>query len=378
MNWKRIFLFSILKMAANPVNQPLVEFLTQLSDLYLTKQPQDKQDPFRSRTFKEAAGKIKSSLIPITSGPQAKQLFTKIGASSIKEIDQFLQTGTSDRMRDLIGDQEQNLYKQQILTQLQTVHGIGPVKAQQLYDLGARNITDLQRYLNYLNPNSQIALKFYNDLQQRISRQYIDQIKNFVQQIMDYIQHAYNLSQAIEWQIAGSYRRGLPSSGDIDIIIKSIANISLPDITNILVQSGLIPTIQPIGQPAILAQGQHKTLAIAQLPDQPAVRLDLLYIKSDEYPFGLFYFTGSQYFNILMRKIALSKGWSLNEYRLTDSSTGQNITSYIDSNNNQIKPINSEEDIFRVLGVDYISPESRNYTPAEEEMVSKQLNLQNI
>jgi len=372
-----------LKMAANPQNQPLVDFLIQLAQLYKNKQPQDSQDPFRSRTFNDLAIKIKNNLTAITSGQQAKSLISKIGASSIKEIDQFLTTGTSERLQSLLGSSPgqqvspENIDKQNTLKQLQTVHGVGPVKANQLYDLGVRNIADLQNYLDYLNTNSKIALYFYNDLQQRIPRQYIEQVENFIQQIMDYIQQAYQLTTPVEWQIAGSYRRGLPNSGDIDIIIKSIPGINLIDISNILIQSGLIPSIS-LGEnnniAAILAQGAKKTLAVAQLPNQPAVRLDLLYIEPEKYPFGLFYFTGSQYFNILMRKIALSKGWSLNEYRLIDTNSNQDITNYIDLDQ-QTKPIVSEQDIFKVLGVEYIAPESRNYSASEEELLARQLNL---
>jgi hypothetical protein len=46
------------------------------------------------------------------------------------------------------------------------------------------------------------------------------------------------------------------------------------------------------------------------------VQADLRVVKDEEYPFALNYFTGSKEHNIIMRQRALTRGWTLNEYRL--------------------------------------------------------------
>jgi DNA polymerase (family 10) len=72
-------------------------------------------------------------------------------------------------------------------------------------------------------------------------------------------------------------------------------------------------------------------------------RLDLLAVPPSKYPFALLYFTGSKEFNINMRKRALQKGMSLSEHGL--------------KGNNQ--SIQSEEDVFKVLDMEYLPPEKR-------------------
>lgn len=45
-------------------------------------------------------------------------------------------------------------------------------------------------------------------------------------------------------------------------------------------------------------------------------RMDILWVPFNQYPFGVLYFTGSGFFNIQMRRIALEKGFTLNEYEI--------------------------------------------------------------
>jgi DNA polymerase/3'-5' exonuclease PolX len=49
-----------------------------------------------------------------------------------------------------------------------------------------------------------------------------------------------------------------------------------------------------------------------------------------------------------MRGIARKKGYSLNEYSLTNIKTGEKV--YVDT----------EEDIFKFLNMDYVIPQDRN------------------
>lgn len=58
----------------------------------------------------------------------------------------------------------------------------------------------------------------------------------------------------------------------------------------------------------------------------------------------LLYFTGSKQFNIDMRNWALKKGFSLNEYSLTELKTKKKIY------------LNTEEDIFSFLNIKYVLP----------------------
>ncbi len=66
----------------------------------------------------------------------------------------------------------------------------------------------------------------------------------------------------------------------------------------------------------------------------------------------MLYYTGSQTFNHEMRKHALEKGFTLNEYSLRR----------VDANGRAGKPlhIKSEKEIFDYLEMDYKRPDERN------------------
>ena len=103
----------------------------------------------------------------------------------------------------------------------------------------------------------------------------------------------------------------------------------------------------------ILALGGKKCMAVCKLKRHKVFRrLDLLYTRKKEFPFALLYFTGSGDFNVRMRNVALSKGYSLSEYGMKYAE-GNKKGDFVDH------IFNSEEDIFKFLGIDYVEPAAR-------------------
>jgi DNA polymerase/3'-5' exonuclease PolX len=148
------------------------------------------------------------------------------------------------------------------------------------------------------------------------------------------------IDQSAEYLICGSYRRGCPDSGDVDILIKSSPTISLGVLVKLLQKDGFM-----IGT---LAQGEKKFLGIGKLDDQHnARRIDLLMVEPESWAYATLYFTGSQKLNILMRNRAIEKNLTLNEYGLFNS-MGQN------------HPAQTEQEIFRYLDLEYLNPSQRN------------------
>jgi DNA polymerase/3'-5' exonuclease PolX len=220
------------------------------------------------------------------------------------------------------------------------VYGIGPKKAMDLIKAGHRSIADLRVAAaadpKLLNKNQRIGLLYYDDLLLRIPRTEMDA-------------HATTLMTAkppaLEGVIVGSYRRGRPDSGDIDMLIRTTdaaTNVgkSLADYVKHLKSTGYIKEV--------LAIGDHKCLAISQLPGAPARRLDLLVTPPEEFPFAVLYFTGSDGFNVRMRQMALGHGFTLNEHALTHVKTGKTVTN-----------IKSEADIFTALKMEWREPVDR-------------------
>ena len=75
-------------------------------------------------------------------------------------------------------------------------------------------------------------------------------------------------------------------------------------------------------------------------------RIDIRLIPLESYYSALLYFTGSKDFNTNMRLNAIAHEYTLNEYGLYDS-------------NGKMFKVNSEKDIFDLLGMEYITPDKR-------------------
>ena len=92
----------------------------------------------------------------------------------------------------------------------------------------------------------------------------------------------------------------------------------------------------------ILGKGKEKATIITK----ENIQVDLRFFKEEEFGAGLLYFTGDKQHNIWLRRIAIKKGWKLNEYGLFDKK-GKRIAG------------RTEEEIYSKLGVKMLAPEKR-------------------
>jgi DNA polymerase (family 10) len=108
--------------------------------------------------------------------------------------------------------------------------------------------------------------------------------------------------QVIRAEVCGSLRRRAETIGDLDVLFSSQ---NAPAVLETFVKLPQVATV--------LAHGPTK--ASVRLAD--GVQCDLRGVEDAQYPFALHYFTGSKAHNIAIRKRALARGLSLNEYALT-------------------------------------------------------------
>ena len=221
----------------------------------------------------------------------------------------------------------------------QGIYGVGPKKAQDLIKAGYTTIADVRAAsvadAKLFNKNQKIGLCYYEQLLDRIPRPEMEQ-------------HAVILMAAkpamLTGVIVGSYRRGKPDSGDIDMLLCSQgaddASAALTAFVGTLQTEGYIKEV--------LAHGDHKCMAISELPGVHGRRLDLLITPPSEFPFAVFYFTGCDTFNVAVRSHALTRGYTLNEHALTHVTSGK-----------QVKGIKTEKDIFTALKLKWIEPVDR-------------------
>jgi DNA polymerase beta len=237
--------------------------------------------------------------------------FIGVGKGISEKIDQIIVTGTIKQVAEQKNTAD-------VINVLCAVHGIGPVKAKELMKSGIKTIEDLRNNIDKLNKVQIIGLKYVDDIVQRIPREEMKKHELFLKDMIN-----------VPFMIAGSYRRGLKNSGDIDVIVKGTSS----DIEALIESKYVADT---------LARGESKFMGVCRLPrHKKHRRIDLLVVDPNVYPFALLYFTGSKEHNIYLRNIALKKGYSLNEYGFTPV---PNVK------------FDTECDIFTFLGLKYVEP----------------------
>jgi len=290
-------------------------------------------EPFKVRAYNTVIKNLKATDNPITNLDDIKDI-KGIGKKIHEKIKEILETGELKQLEHF--DDKIN-----IINDLTNIHGIGPVKAKELVEKhDIKSIQELKEHPDLLNDKQLIGLKYHEDFLKRIPRQEMSKHEMFI------LEHIKKVNPKINVQVVGSYRRGAKDSGDIDIIITHEDNPENYDdiIKNIVTELKNAKYLHDD-----FAVGTHKYLGVCKLKYHKIYRrIDILYATKNVWPFSILYFTGSAEFNIALRNLALTKNYSLNEYGFTSL-----------SNKKLNQEFESEEDIFKFLGLRYIEPIER-------------------
>ena len=165
--------------------------------------------------------------------------------------------------------------------------------------------------------------------------------------------------------IAGSYRRRKEIVGDLDYIVST----GKPDaVSEFFVGHPMVESV--------MARGSTKS----SVRFKSGIQADLRVVKDPEYPFAINYFTGSKEHNIVMRSRALARGWTLNEYRLEETSKVEGRKSKVEAQ--AIPVIRQESDLYAALGLDYVEPELREdrgeFIAAEKHELPDLVRIENL
>ncbi len=324
-------------------NEEIATKLNELANFYSRR-----GEEFRAKTFKRSASLIKKHPVQITDPKVQLASIPGIGPSTIDVVQELLTTGQiASRMppEEEIPITERE--KERILRELESVFGIGTKKAADLYRQGVTGIEDLVRKSNEglvsLNNAQKLGVAYYDHFKQRIPRDEVKKVGEYI------IALAKRLDPQTRGEIVGSYRRGRPDSGDIDILLTSDADKNvLSDVVKFLRDEGFIKHIVSFGD--VKFAGTY----LNSYPDEDGIlrHIDIRYVPLDEtestWASALLHSTGSDNFNVRMREEALKKGMTLSEFRLFRKADNSRI------------PSNTEADIYEAIGIQYVLPEHIN------------------
>ena len=172
-------------------------------------------------------------------------------------------------------------------------------------------------------------------------------------------------SDSLQVELAGSYRRRKEIVHDLDLLVATKKPESL---TKFFVSHPLVESI--------IAQGPTKS----SVRLRSGVQCDLRVVSTMEYPFALAYFTGNKEHNIELRRRALQRGWTLNEYRFAPLPVDPKAKKKKPAK--KIPTVHDEADVYRAVDLDLIPPELREnwgeFEAAEKHSLPKLIEKENL
>jgi len=301
----------------------------------LQKKEVANKEVWKARAYANAIKQIKLIEHPINSINDVDNI-KGIGKKIKDKIQEILETGKLHQVEEMNANVNS-------INELTRVHGIGPSKAKELVENhNIKSIKDLKENVHLLNDKQKMGLKYLEDFELRIPRKEMLKHEAF---FLD------NIPDNLTCQIVGSFRRYAKDSGDIDVLISS-------DDDSILGDEDLLKKIVKSFEKKkycvnTFALGNKKYLGVCKIKyGRHFRRLDILITSKYEFPFAQLYFTGNPTFNVEMRNIALSQGYSLSEYGLKYAN-GKKKGEFVETK------FTTEKSIFDFLKLEYVAPRYR-------------------
>jgi DNA polymerase beta len=301
--------------------------------------------------IRKIVGIIKTYPEQISDGKQLKSI-KGIGKKTIDRVNEIIKNGYLEELKNPKYD-KQTLKQIRSIEELEDVIGIGPKTAAKFikkYKIGS--VDDLKVLAKKgkvkLTDQIKLGLKYHGIYQENIPRKETEKIKAYLQKTIK------KIDKKLELHICGSYRRGREVSGDIDVLIfhpdlnshKNMDKIAeyLVQIVNALSENNFL--LDHLTDP----KSGTKYMGFSQLEGCPVRRIDIRMLPYESYYTALLYFTGPFELNAYMRDIAKKMGLLLNEYGLYQKKKDKLKTI----------PIDSEETVFKKLGLKPLAPDERD------------------
>ena len=291
-------------------------------------------NPFRVRAYRNAARTIEGAGRDLRSLLQQDGVLPKmsgIGADLDAKIREIVETGRCTILERLRRELPS------AIVELLKIPGLGPKRVKALYhDLDVQTPEQLYRAArdgriralhgfgekterNILE-SMEAHLNHTRRFKLAVAAQYADALTAYLQQ-------APGVKQVV---VAGSFRRMRDTVGDLDILVTAARDS--PVMTQFIAYDEIRE---------ILSHGTTRSSVVLR----SGLQVDIRVVDEASYGSALHYFTGSKAHNIAVRKLAQARGLKVNEYgvfRGAERIAGE-----------------TEESVYRTVGLPYIEPELR-------------------
>ncbi len=312
------------------LNGEIAEIFYKTADLLEIKG----ENPFKVRAYRNAARIIQNmgrSLDSLVKEGFDLTRLPGIGSDLASYIEEIVKTGKFSKLESLKRELPEGL------EELLAIEGLGPKRVRELYE--AFHITSLKDLANIAQSGEIYKLKGFGPklvekilkgitLAKKSGRRFrFDIAKPYAEDIKNYLQ---NFSGVLKVEVAGSYRRRKESVGDLDIL--AVAK-NWDEVSDYFVK---YPKVKEV-----VSKGETRSTVILNND----LQVDLRSVAMESYGSALHYFTGSKAHNIKIRKMAIDRGWKINEYGIFDGD--KKIAG------------ESESGMYETMGLCFIEPELR-------------------
>ncbi len=281
-------------------NQDIAAQFEQLADLLEFQGA----NPFRVRSYRNGARKIADLAEPISAiADDPDRHLTDIegiGKTLAEKIEQLLATGKLAALEELRAELPASLLA------LLRVPGLGPKKGAVLYrELNVSSLDELRvacqeqrvRDLKGFGAKTEMTiLKGLAIAEQADLRTRWVAAERIVDELLAHMRAADGISQI---KMAGSYRRGCETVGDLDLLVEATNSQAVMD------HFSRLP-----GVADVVARGETK-MAIRL---EQGMQIDLRVVPAESFGAALQYFTGSKDHNVVVRSRAKERGLKVNEW----------------------------------------------------------------
>ena len=308
----------------------------------------EEANPFRVRAYRNAARSLRGLGQEITELVANGEDLTRlpgIGKDLAAKIQEMIETGKVRTLNELHKGVPAGV------EDLLQIPGLGPKRVKALYhSLGIKSVKQLEQAVRAgrvrslsgfgvgIERNILKVIEAHRETEKRFLRA---NVVPYAEALVTYLKRTRGVKDVV---MAGSYRRGRETVGDLDILVTTIGKTATME--------------RFVGYDEVeevVSKGTTRATVILR----NGLQVDLRVVAQQSFGAALYYFTGSKAHNIQVRRIGQQRGLKINEYGVFRGK--QRIAG------------KTEASVFKSVGLPYIPPELRQGRGEIEAAYEKRL-----
>ena len=313
-------------------NEDIAVIFDEMADLLEIEEA----NPFRVRAYRNAARTVrglgKELSVMVASGEDLTRL-PGIGKDLAAKIVEILNTGHAKALNALHKEVPASLEA------LLRIPGLGPRRVRALYqDLHIKTLKQLEaaarrgrlQQLPGFGAKTEQRILESIDAHRSLEKRVLHHVaRQYAEPLVDYLKAITGVNQVV---VAGSYRRGQETVGDLDILVTAGAK------SPVMERFVAYDEVQDV-----VAKGTTRATVFLR----SGLQVDLRVVDQQSFGAALHYFTGSKAHNIQIRRLGQQRGLKINEYGVFTVKGNKRIAGA------------TEASVFKSVGLPFIPPELR-------------------